>query len=101
MTDEPVELDAHRGMDAQKQTEIRRRLAEVQRDQALLRERQREFEEFLESSPADSSHDAAMKAKYLLHLYAQTPDGSDPRRARLVARAIEDLERLFHLPQGS
>ena len=37
----PVELDEHRGMAAQKLTEIRRRLNKVQADQAALRRRQR------------------------------------------------------------
>jgi ribosomal protein L10 len=36
MTDNPVELDEHRGMVAQKLTEIRRRLHEVQANQAAL-----------------------------------------------------------------
>ena len=44
MTDNPVELDEHRGMAAQKLTEICRRLTEVQADQAALRRRQEEFE---------------------------------------------------------
>jgi hypothetical protein len=44
MTDRPVDLDEHRGMAAQKSTELRRRLHEVQVDQAALRQRQDEFE---------------------------------------------------------
>ena len=47
MTDDPVELDAHRGMNAQRETEIRRSLHEVQADQAALRERQEELETLL------------------------------------------------------
>jgi hypothetical protein len=39
-----VELDEHRGMAAQKSTELRRRLHEVQADQTALRRRQDEFE---------------------------------------------------------
>src|SRR5260221_9767960 len=41
MTDGPVELDEHRGMAAQKATEIRRRLHEVHADQEALRLGQR------------------------------------------------------------
>ena len=44
MTSEPLELDEHRGMNAQKDTEIRRPLQEVRLDQAALRERQAELE---------------------------------------------------------
>jgi hypothetical protein len=43
MTDPPVELDEHRGMAAQRSTEIRRRLHEVQADQAVLRQQHEEF----------------------------------------------------------
>jgi hypothetical protein len=97
MNDRPIELDTHRGMHAQKETELRRRLSEVQADQAALKARQREFEEFLESTPALSQVDAVAKAKYLLQLYSATAEGSDPRRAPLIARALEDLDRLFNL----
>jgi hypothetical protein len=52
MTDDPVELDEHRGMAAQKSTEIRRRLHEVQANQAALRRRQEEFEKHALSAPS-------------------------------------------------
>jgi hypothetical protein len=41
MTDGPIELDEHRGMAAQKATEIRRRPHEVDADQEALRLGQR------------------------------------------------------------
>lgn len=44
MNNEPLDLDKHRGMAAQKSTELRRRLHEVQADQTALRQRQDEFE---------------------------------------------------------
>jgi hypothetical protein len=97
MNDDPVDLDKHRGMAAQKGTEIRRRLAEVQADQAALKARQREFEDFLESTPADSQQEAVSRAKYLIQLYAATPEGADPRRARLIERSLDELDRLFNL----
>lgn len=101
MNDEPVELDQHRGMAAQKATDIRRQLAEVQANQKALKIRQREFEDFLETTPATSPHEAVTKAKYLIQLYAATPEGSDPRRARLIERSLEELERLFKIdPDG-
>jgi hypothetical protein len=40
MADDPVELDEHRGMAAQKSTEIRRRLHAVRADQVALLHRQ-------------------------------------------------------------
>ena len=92
--DDPVNLDGHRGMAAQKSTEIRRRLHEVQADQAALRSRQEELEHFLLAAPATTWPEAAAKAKYLIQLYAVTPDGQDPRRKKLIASALDDLARL-------
>jgi hypothetical protein len=94
MTDIPVDLDQHRGMAAQKSTEIRRRLHEVQADQAALRHRQEEFESFLLAAPATTWQEAAAKARYLLHLFAETLEARDPRRQQLIATALEELTRL-------
>ena len=46
MTDKLAELDEHRGMAAQRSTETRRRICEVQADQPVLRHRQQEFERY-------------------------------------------------------
>jgi hypothetical protein len=94
MTDDPIELDEHRGMVAQKDTEIRRRLHEVQADQAALRERQAELEKFLVSAPAATWPEAAAKARYLLELFAATPEAQDPRRQKLIAGVIGDFAKL-------
>lgn len=101
MDDPPVSLDARRGMSAQKETELRRRTAGVRADQAALKERQAEFEEGLISTPAGSRKEAVIKAKYLIELYGATAEGADPRRALLIVRALDDLDRLFNLkPAG-
>ena len=94
MTDTPVELDEHRGMAAQKATEIRRRLHELQADQAALRTRQEEFERYAVAAPATTWPEAAAKARYLIQLFAVTPEGRDPRRQELIARVLDDLARL-------
>lgn len=94
MNDDPVELDEHRGMAAQKSTEIRRLLRDVQADQAALRQRQEEFERFLLAAPATTWQEAAAKARYLLHLFAATVEAQDQRRQRLIAATLEDLARL-------
>jgi hypothetical protein len=91
VTDEPVNLDGHRGMAAQRDTEIRRDLYEVQADQAALRGRQEELENFLDAAPATTRAEAAACARYLLQLFATTPEAQDPRRQRLIARALDDL----------
>ena len=97
MTDDPVDLDARRGMAAQKSTEIRRRLHEVQADQAALRHRQDEFEALLLAAPAKTWPEAATKAEYLIRLFAATAEARDPRRQELVAQALDDLARLSDL----
>ena len=49
MTERTTSLDNHRGMAAQKATEIRRLRAEVEADQAALRVRQADLEEHLQA----------------------------------------------------
>ena len=95
MTDDPVDLDAHRGMAAQKATDIRRqRLHEFEADQAALQRRQEELEKLLLAAPAETWPEAAAKAQYLIQLFAATPEAQDPRRKKLIAHALEDLTRL-------
>lgn len=94
MTDDPVDLDEHRGMAAQKATEIRRRLQEVQVDQAALRERQAEFEKFLISAPAATWPEAAEKVRYLIQLFAATAEAQDSRHQKLIASVLDDLAKL-------
>jgi len=92
--DKPVDLDEHRGMAAQKATEIRRRLHEVQTDQEALRQSQVEFEKFLVAAPAMTWPEAAAKARYVIQLYAATADAQDERRRTLIASVLADLTRL-------
>ncbi|HEV2334953.1 MAG TPA: hypothetical protein VGS13_05615 [Stellaceae bacterium] len=94
MMDKPVDLDEHRGMAAQKQTEIRRLLNEVQANQAALRERMEEIEAVMVADDASTWAEAAAKARYLIQLYAATPDARDPRRQKLIAGVLADLARL-------
>jgi hypothetical protein len=95
MADDPVDLDEHRGMAAQKATDIRRqRLHEFQADQAALRRSQEELEKLLLAAPAETWPEAAAKAQYLIQLFAATPEARDPRRKDLIAHALDDLTRL-------
>lgn len=94
MTDDPIELDAHRGMAAQEATEIRRRLSEVEADHAALQLRQEELEKFLVAAPAQTWREAAEKARYLITLFAATSEARDPRRQRLIAAVLDDFVRL-------
>jgi hypothetical protein len=94
VTDRPVDLDEHRGMAAQKATELRRRLHEVQADQTALRRRQDEFEQYALAAPSGSWPEAAAKARYLIRLFAGTPEAQDPRRQELIAKVLDELDRL-------
>jgi len=94
MTENPVELDQHRGMAAQKATGLRRLLADVEANEKQLRLRQDELEEHLMAAPAASWQEAAEKARYLLNLFAATLVSQDPRKQRLIAAVIADFKRL-------
>lgn len=94
MTDQPVTLDGHRGIAAQKATEIRRLLVEVEANEQSLRARQEELETQLVAVPATTWFEAAQKARYLLGLFAATAAAQDSRRKMLIAKVLEDFSRL-------
>ena len=94
MTDQPITLDDRRGMAAQKTTEIRRLLAEVEANEQSLRARQEELEMQLVAAPAATWFEVAEKARYLLVLFAATPVAQDPRRKMLIENVLEDFTRL-------
>jgi hypothetical protein len=97
MNEQTIELDLRRGMAAQKATELRRLLSEVEANQEQLRVRQKQLEEQLLAAPALTWADAAEKARYLLSLFANSQDAQDPRRQMLIARVLEDF---IHLSAG-
>jgi hypothetical protein len=70
MTDKAIELDEHRGMAAQKATDLRRLLADVEANEAALRLRQDELESQLIAAPAANWEEAAGKARCLLNVFA-------------------------------
>jgi hypothetical protein len=81
-------------MAAQKATELRRLLADVETDQNALRVRQEELESHLLASPAANWHEAAEKACYLLNLFSASLTSQDPRRQKLIAAVLADFKRL-------
>jgi hypothetical protein len=94
MPDDPVELDAHRGMAAQKATGLRRILAEAEAHATSLRERQLQIETELLKSPAASWSEAAGKARYVLNLYYASLSAQDTHHRDLVASILKDFARL-------
>jgi hypothetical protein len=95
VTDDPVDLDKHRGMAAQKATEIRRLLLEVETNSQMLRRRQSELEAQLLALPASCWPEAAVKARYLLTHYQQTLGREDTLHRRLVEAVLADFTRLL------
>jgi hypothetical protein len=91
---EPFDLDSHRGMAAQKATDIRRVLADVETNAKELRDRQSELEEQLLSVPGASWPEAAAKARYILGLYADGLAPADTHHRDLVAAVLADFARL-------
>jgi hypothetical protein len=98
MTDKAIELDEHRGMAAQKATDLRRLPADVEANEAALRLRQDELEAHLIAAPAMNWHEAAEKARYfstslLLHFPRKTHAGK-----HLIAAVLADFQRLSAEP---
>jgi hypothetical protein len=94
VSDGPTELDKHRGMAAQKATDIRRVVADVKANAKLLRDRQAVVELQLLAVPATSWPEAVAKARYVLNLYAANLAPTDTHHRDLVTAALSDLSRL-------
>jgi hypothetical protein len=82
------------GMAAQKATDIRRILADVEANAKLLRDHQGVVEIQLLAVPATSWIEAAAKARYVLNLYAAQLAVADTRHRDLVAAVLADFTRL-------
>ena len=98
MSDQPTNLDTHRGMAAQRATDLRRLRSEVEADQEALRTRQAELEDLLAAAPATDWQEAVEKARYLLGLLAQNLDESDVRRRKLIDCVMADFDHLLDKP---
>ena len=94
MNDTPIDLDKHRGMAAQKATDIRRVVADVETKAKLLRDHQSEVEIQLMAASATSWSEAAAKARYVLNLYAAGLSPADTHHRDLVAAVLADFSRL-------
>jgi hypothetical protein len=94
MTEKPLDLDKHRGMAAQKATDIRRVLAEVESNARDLRDQQAILENHLLTVPAASWPEAAAKARYVLNLYAASLAPDDTHHRDVVAAVLADFARL-------
>lgn len=97
-TEDPIALDQHRGMAAQKATELRRMKREVEANEHTLRARQEELQAAMISMPAQTWEAAAEKAEYLISLLAGRADMRDPRLNKLMTAVFDDFARLSKAP---
>jgi hypothetical protein len=81
-------------MAAQKATDLRRVLLDVENNAKELRERQAILENQLLSVPAASWPEASAKARYVLNLYAAGLAPADTHHRDLVAAILADFARL-------
>src|SRR5260221_9919809 len=94
VSNEPLELDKHRGMAEQKATDIRRILAEVENNAKAQRDREGILENQLLSGPAASWPETDAKSLYVLNLYVAGLTLSATHHSVLVAPVLADLFRL-------
>ncbi len=94
MTEKPIDLDQRRGLSAQRATESRRLISEVEAHEARLQKLRAEAEEQFLALPAATWEEAAVKAKYLLSLYGETLAAGNARTKGLILAVLEDFERL-------
>jgi hypothetical protein len=94
MGEGPLDLDKHRGMAAQRATDLRRTLVEVENHARELRDRQTALENQLLSLRAETWLEAAAKARYVLNLYVASLPSEDTRHRNLVAAILDDFSRL-------
>ncbi len=46
------------------------------------------------AAPSTTWREVAAKARYLIEIFAATPEARDPRRQELIAGVLDDLARL-------
>jgi hypothetical protein len=76
MSDRPIPLDRHRGLAAQKATDIRRLLAEVEANEQSLRMRQDELETQLIAAPSTTWPEARRQGALSSRPVGRNVDGT-------------------------
>jgi hypothetical protein len=96
--DDPVALDARRGVGARKDAEERRKRGKVADDLEAVRARQVALESYLHGQTPQSWRAVAEKARYVIELLAATRGALDPQRQRLVADVLAELGEVARPP---
>ncbi len=93
--DHPVGGDARGPTATRRETEIGfRRLYEFQAALTTSRVREAEIDQLLTAAPAKTWPETAAKTRYLMELFAHTPEARDSRIQQLIANTFDDLNRL-------
>lgn len=97
MADDPVNLDKHRGMAAQRATEVRRgRSRRQESERVSSRDRHKEIDRILASAPAADWAEAAKNARFLIELLSGGSLAQDCHYRALMARVLQDIDNLAH-----
>ena len=91
MIADAVDLDEHRGMMAQRATDIRL----ARSGYADLRQQQEQLVDFLLAAQSASWPEAAEKVACLFTLLATSSEARVPRREQLVSTVLGDFQRLW------
>jgi hypothetical protein len=93
---DPIDLDGCRSPDALKAARRRRREREgaPAPDAGDGLDRGCDRDRMPGAAPAVGRTAAALRARYLIRLFADTPEGRDPLRQRLIELALDDLDRM-------
>jgi hypothetical protein len=95
LTDDPIDLDGRRSAAGQRESEMRRRPANSQPSSARAPLAHLEsLEEQMLAVPPRTWVEVMEKWRFLLDLYAATPEAADDRIQKLIRRAVGDMERL-------
>ena len=97
MVDHPTNLDEHRGMAAQKATDIRRLRSEVEADQAALRTRQADLEDLLAAAHASIGQMRSRRPVICLVSLRRAPT-QWTRGRKLIDSVMADFDHLLDSP---
>lgn len=101
-THDPADLDQRRDAAGLMGVEMRRHALEgFEADCEARRTRDADLEAQMLSGPSETWPEAAAKAIYLLRLLAPCPEAQDRRVARLLERAVIDLDWLSRQHAGA
>jgi hypothetical protein len=95
MTDDPIDLDCRRSVAGQRASQMRRRPANSRPPLAIRSPLQlANLDDQMLAEPARTWVEVMKKWRFLLDLYAATPEAKDRRIEKLIQRAIGDMDRL-------